>query len=298
MNSREHLRACLESLKAACDGLSWDAVVVDNCSTDGTDAMLREQFPSVQVISNREPRGFGANHNQVLRRLQPPGSASVEYALILNDDTVLDPGSVQALTSCAGREDSPGAVTPRVTGSDGVRQATAFLSTPQRVALPAVLLGRSVGQEDTEQADWLNGCCLLIPAEVLREVGIFDERFFMYAEDVDLTMRVRASGRRLWECKDSHIVHHGGATTGQDAHLAAMQLQGARSHYQLLEKHRGPRLAGFAALVVRVTHLLRGSAAVMAGAALRDPERRTAGRARLRVALYDPSRPAFPDQER
>ena len=296
MNSRDHLRACLGSLPAACDGLRWSAVVVDNCSKDGTERMVKTEFPSVAVVRNERPAGFGANHNRVLTEALATYDDDV-YALILNDDTVLPPGSVRALAECLSREPCAGAVTPEVVGIDGARQPTAFRSLSQRASIAGAFLGRVRRPEDRLNADWLNGCCVLVPLGVLRRVGLFDERFFMYSEDVDLTLRIRAAGLRLWECSESRIVHHGGVTTGQLAEARAMQLQAARSYYLLLRKYRGPKVAVAATAAIRVAHLLRGTAQLVRGLVTHDDRRRRSSRVRLRLARYDPRRPVFPDRE-
>jgi GT2 family glycosyltransferase len=297
MNSRDRLRECLASLPAACQGLHWHAVVVDNCSRDGTAAMIRDEFPSVEVLRNDESRGFGANHNQVLRMALAAHGDDV-YALILNDDTVLSPGSIRTLVECLKREPSPGAVTPEVVGSDGVRQPVAFRSLSQRATIAAAFSGAAGTPENQEHADWLNGCCILIPLGVLREVGLFDERFFMYAEDVDLTLRIKARGFRLWQCGESRILHYGGGTTGQPSHSTAMQLQAARSYYLLLRKHRGIGVAAGATTAIRAAHLLRGAVQLSVAVLTGDDRRRQASRLRLRLARYNPWQPVFPDREK
>jgi GT2 family glycosyltransferase len=296
MNSRDRLRECLESLPAACEGLRWRAVVVDNCSHDGTAAMIAGEFPSIEVRHNETPLGFGANHNQVLRAALDvcPDEAC---ALVLNDDTVLSPGSVRKLAECLQRDRAPGAVTPEVIGIDGVRQPTAFRSLPQRKSIASVFLGGVSTPEEREDADWLNGCCVLIPMGVLRRVGLFDERFFMYSEDVDLTLRIKAHGFRLWQCDESQIVHYGGATTSQPSQSAAMQLQAARSYYLLLHKHRGIAVALLSTTAIRVAHLFRGAGQLGIGLVTADDRRRRSSRVRLRLAHYNPRRAVFPDRE-
>ena len=296
MNSRDRLRECLASMPDACRGLQWHAVVVDNCSDDGTETVLRQEFPSVEIIRNDEPRGFGANHNQVL------SSALARFdddssALILNDDTVLAPGSVRALVASMEREPHAGAVTPRLVGADGERQPAAFRSLALRATVAVAFTGKTATSEDGRDADWLNGCCMLIPLKVLRKVGLFDERFFMYSEDVDLTLRIKAHGLRLWQCTESTVVHHGAGTTSQPGHSAPMRLQAARSYYQLLRKHRGQTVAVAVTTAIRAAHLLRGTAQLVAALVTGDERRRDASNVRLQLARYNPRRAVFPDRE-
>jgi GT2 family glycosyltransferase len=259
--------------------------------------MLRNEFTGVEVIRNDEPRGFGANHNRVLARaLEDPADFSA--ALVLNDDTVLPPGSIRALIECMEREENPGAVTPELVGPDGQRQPAAFRSRSQRAAVAREFVRSRETLEDPHHPDWLNGCCLLIPFSVLGDIGLFDERFFMYAEDVDLTMRIRARGLRLWQCPESSIVHYGAGTTGRPELTGPMQLQAARSHYLLIEKHQGTRVAFFTTTAFRLAHLLRGCAQLVVGRVTGDDTRRQAGRGRLRYARYNPRHAVFPEQER
>lgn len=297
MGSRELLSACLSTLPAACAGIEWTAVVVDNRSRDGTADLVRGRFPGVQLVENVEERGFGANHNQVLRGVVEDADPD-HLALILNDDTELQPGSITALAAALRDEPRAGAVTPSVRGPDGRRQPVAWGHTSQRSALARAVLGRSIGREAPEDAEWLSGCCLLVPSCVLRDVGLFDERFHMYAEDVDLCLRIRARGLRLWECGDASILHHGAVTTGRPSHAGPLRLQAERSHHLLLRKHRGPAVAAGVSGLHRGIHALRGGAQYGLGAALRDERRRRSGAARLAIARYDPRQPVFPEQER
>ncbi|MDO9356559.1 MAG: glycosyltransferase, partial [Solirubrobacteraceae bacterium] len=149
MNSREQLEACLRTLPEACTGIDWSATVIDNCSDDGTAEMVREYFPSVRLVRNAEPQGFGANHNQVLR-LVAADAESLHFALVLNDDTSLAPGSVAALAAALAHEADAGAVVPTVFDAHGAESPVAWLDVPLRRVIAAAFVGRGVQHEDRD----------------------------------------------------------------------------------------------------------------------------------------------------
>jgi len=191
--NRDLVRACLLSLPAACEGLDWRVTVVDNVSGDGSLEMLAAEFPEVSVIANRTRKGFGANHNQVLLPLlADPGP--VEAFLILNDDTTLRPGAVATLLGRLDRDPRLAAVVPTIVDTAGRAGAN-------RIAYPTA---RSAWRNDwtdrTEPPDpdggFLQGCCLLVRVAALAQVGGFDERFFLFYEDTDLSRRLADAGWR------------------------------------------------------------------------------------------------------
>jgi len=126
---------------------------------------------------------------------------------------------------------------------------------------------------------------------------VFDERFYMFSEDVDLTIRVRRAGYSLAVCKSSHIRHYGHGTVNRGFLANRMQMQMARSYYLYLEKHRGRAAAEVVSRLLRLAHAARGAAALAEGHLRRDRARRASGRARLSLAAYSPSQPVFADRE-
>src|SRR5512133_3020544 len=123
-NNRDLLRACLASLPEAAGALAWHATVVDNASDDGSPEVVRLEFPWARLIENTQRVGFSANHNQVIDEVVSHDSA--RYVLVLNEDTELEPGSLEELVSFADREDRVGAAGPRLVESDGKQQTSLF----------------------------------------------------------------------------------------------------------------------------------------------------------------------------
>lgn len=295
MNSRDHLDRCLVSLSGACRSSDFHVVVVDNCSTDGTAEMVRRAHPTVELIVNTSPHGFGANHNIVLRRAR--AADAPEFVLVLNDDTILEPGSVDVLVAAARSDPTTGAVVPRVLGSDGAEQLVALRSTGFLAVLAAHTISRPGPRVAPERADWLNGCCLLLPCAAVREVGMFDERFFMYSEDVDLSLRLRRRGYRLWQARDATIVHLGQATTSRPELSLPMTRQALRSQHLLRVKYDGEGAARAAAAALRTAIALR--AAVDLALSLVPSQRWRRSQAGRRWATARPSWgvPVFPQHE-
>ena len=291
------LRECLRSIPDAADGTPVTIVVVDNVSTDGTQALLAAEFPDIELIRNTTQAGFGANHNQALQRAFERDD--VEYVLVLNDDTVLHARAIANLVGAAKSDPRTGAIVPVVLTPSGLEQPVAFGRSPGIVgAFLATLLSWPRPRLARDDAYWLNGCCLLIPTAVLRTVGGFDERFFMYSEDVDLSLRMRDAGYRLWQTRAAVITHFGQATTGRVEFATGMSRQVARSAYQLALKHRGVLAAELDSGVVRAALALRGCSDLVRARLTRTADRRALGRRRIEMAAYAPRQPVYPERER
>ncbi len=215
-NTRDLLGRCLDSLGPETDAGDVRVVVVDNASRDGSPSMVRERFPRVDLIESATNLGFAAANNLVLRALATP------YALLLNSDTEVTPGTVQALRDCMERRPSAGAVACRLIDQDGSLQRSCWrFPTPLRAWGEALgitqLIGRPSNYEEwgyaTERrVDFAVGACLLLRQEALDRVGLFDDRFFMYSEETDLCRRLALAGWDTWYTPRSSVRHHGGAS--------------------------------------------------------------------------------------
>jgi len=202
-NSRELLLACLESLH----GVEAEVVVLDNASVDGSAAAVRERFPAVRVIEQGCRAGFGANNNTVIR------ATSGRYVFLLNADTTSDNWGLDRMVAHLDANPGVAALGPRLVYPDGRRQASAWrFPTPGVAARGLVTLGRrgvvqSTGSV-TRDVAWATGAALLVRREALDEVGVFDERFFMYSEETDLCLRLRRGGWRIQYFPGVTVVHH------------------------------------------------------------------------------------------
>jgi N-acetylglucosaminyl-diphospho-decaprenol L-rhamnosyltransferase len=241
------LRRCLASVPASagCD-VSYEVIVVDNASHDGSVAMVQAEFPAVRLLANSTNRGFAGGNNQGI------AASRGRALLLLNPDTTLAPGALAVLLATLDAQPQVGLVGPRLRNPDGTVQpsrrrfpslATALIeSTPLQPYIPALpLLQRyylADQPDDQEQeVDWLTGACLLVRRTVLQQVGGFDERYFMYSEELDLCRRVRAAGWRILYQPAAEVVHYEGQSSGQD--VAARQIRFNRSKVRYFLRWQG-----------------------------------------------------------
>ncbi len=202
-NTAGCLRGCLESLwrELCAANIHAQVLVVDNASEDGSQKMVREDFPEVELIANTSNLGFAKANNQALERSSSP------LVLLLNPDTVVLPGGIQSLAAYLDNHPQVGAVGPRVLNPDlSVQPSASPFPSLRREAWRLFHLDGLVAysqypqsyfeSQQPQPADVLLGACILVRRQVLEQVGFFDEQFFVYSEEVDLCKRMRAAG---WE---------------------------------------------------------------------------------------------------
>ncbi len=224
-NTRDLLRACLQSL-AGCT-LPLHIIVVDNASADGSADMVRIEFPNVCLLALPENVGFAAGTNVGLR------SVSQDYVLLLNPDTIVQSDAIEAMVKFLEAHPRVGLVGPRLLNPDGTPQPAAFrfptlgMTTLDLFPPGEVLPGRLYnswghGRYPQEGAsaepfpiDHPLGACMLVRREVIEQVGMLDEQFFMYAEEVDWCYRIRQAGWAIWQVPAARVTHVGGAATRQ-----------------------------------------------------------------------------------
>lgn len=237
------LEQCLTALYQAPPVCTFDAWVVDNASTDDSVAMVRRGFPQVQVLSNTANLGFASANNQVLRR------AGARYALLLNSDAILPPAGLDRLVAVLDARPHAAAVGPLYCNADGSFQAS-FADFPrlgnellQLVGLARRLYGRyypSHGPEASRlerQADWVPGACLLIRMAAVSAVGLLDEDFYFYSEEVDWCFRLRQRGWEVWYCPSVEVKHYLGQSARRSSEIALWNLY--RGKLRFFAKHYG-----------------------------------------------------------
>jgi GT2 family glycosyltransferase len=289
--NRDLVAHCLRSLPAACEGITWQATVIDNVSNDGSLEMLAAEFPAVTVIANTRRLGFGANHNQVLRaRIEDRGS---RYTLILNDDTVLRPEAVTRMVRTLDRQPSVGAVVPKIVDPEGREPASRLGYPSAQRALISDWRDQYEFAEDDPDAGYLQGCCLLLRMAAIEAVGGFDERFFLFYEDSDLSRRLTDAGWGLAVCADATVLHVGHASVFKPALLEFTYLQGRRSRYLYLAKHEGRLRAEVVTAAGRTVLVARGAKAWLGWKSRggSDEARRTRARRLLGLARFNPHHP-------
>lgn len=240
-NTRDGLLACLESIAAHPPSCSYRVVVVDNASADGSADAVRARHPQVTVIALERNVGFAAANNAGIR------TGTAPLVLLLNSDTLVTAGALDALIE---RLEATGAAAagPRLVNADG-RPEVSFgpmLSPPaelgqrlrQRAAASSHPLARRyvayrLSRERT--VDWVSGACLLVRRDAAERAGLFDERYFLYEEDVDFCAALRRRGGRVLFTPAAEIVHLRGRS--RRAAGARTDADYDRSHLAFYEKH-------------------------------------------------------------
>jgi N-acetylglucosaminyl-diphospho-decaprenol L-rhamnosyltransferase len=246
-NVREDLENCLRSLAAAPPRIPHEVVVVDNASRDDSVAAVQARFPDVRLLVQRRNLGFSAANNAGIR------ATSGELILLLNNDTVVPAGALDVLVDRLVAHEEAAVAGPRlVDGSGAVELSFGPMITPLAEARQKLLRSlyerrfgpaRSWVERATARerfVDWVSGACLLVRRADAEAVGLLDERYFLYTEDVDFCAAIRASGRRVLFTPRAQVVHLRGRSraTVADSMNAAYR----RSQIAFYEKHH-PRWA-------------------------------------------------------
>ena len=261
-NTRAHLRRCLRALPAGASGVQWEAIVVDNASSDGSPVVVAREFPDTTLIVNSDNVGFARACNRGAR------AARGESILFLNSDAEARPASLAALVGCLREQRRAGAVGPQLRHPDGGRPRSCFrFPSLTRPHLNFGFLRRLVGErfsltypvDDPRlgqggPVDWLSGACLLVRRDALDAVGPFDERYFMYFEDTDLCRRLWKAGWEVVFWPGVEVVHVGGVSARGHGPRLSVELQRSRliyfaTHHPGLVSGLVRVLAGLAALV-------------------------------------------------
>lgn len=262
-NTAGLLRKCLASLRAQVNPANTRVVVIDNASKDGTPDMVRREFPEVQLIESGGNLGFGRAHNLIARATTEP------FVLFLNPDTEFVEPAHERMLELMQKQPELGLVGCRMENLDGSVQPLGFQwhNTPGRelltnvlgALLPAAVLARMFPSHDPlrdGRVRKLYGGALLARRTVLDRVGWFDERFFMYAEDGDLSRRVDCGGHWLYYLASSRIIHLCGGASAQAPGRFSTLMQ-CESIAKLMEKYHGRIGRGIYVVAIFLRALLR-----------------------------------------
>lgn len=278
-NTRELLRRCLLAVRRARATADAQVIVVDNASSDLSAAMVRAEFPTVELIANDRNVGFGVANNLALR------TARGRDVLLLNPDTELRDGAVEAATQYLAEHPNAGVVGTTLLHADGSpqlycsRYPSAWHSLRHNPYVARLLDERAmdctVKPGQVRRADWLLGACLLIRKQILDEIGAFDPRFFVYGEEIDLQYRIRQAGWDIVYVPSPGVIHHSGQSTRQIG--AAASLHECRGRLLFAQKHYS-RLTSD-------THVAKAVAGVLVGLAYWGALSLTPARARAAQQL-------------
>ncbi len=236
-NTKDLLKDCLGSIYKTAGALTFEVIVVDNASSDGSAAMLAAEYPQVHVVANTQNRGFGAANNQGFCVMKG------KYALLVNTDAVLTEGSVQKLWAFAEANPRTAIVCGQLLNADGSRQnSVASFPTLLTLAVNVSLLeylfpkkypSKRYRHEKPLEVDSAVGACMLIRKQALEEVSFFDERYFFFYEETDMAFAMKRAGWLIYQVPDAFIYHLQGQSIGNNARS---RIEFYRSRYQFLRK--------------------------------------------------------------
>ena len=290
-NARDRLAECLASIEQQAGGLSPETWVVDNGSTDGSAELVERRFPCVKLLVNQENLGYARANNQALRRAQG------RYLLLLNPDTVILDDALTAMIDFLEVHSDVGAVGCRLVNPDGSLQTSSY-SFPTlftilvsayglkrvlplkllRRTFPGQALGGHFGQlsrhDQVRSVDFVTGACMMVRREAMEHVGLLDENFFLYAEEIDWCRRIKGAGWGVYFTPQGQVIHHIGQSSRQSGEALAL-LYRSRCYY--FRKHHG-QLGLFLLRLIVLPALLMQAAWNGFGAALHVMEGPREGR--------------------
>lgn len=215
-NSINTTRKALDCLYSSSQYPDMKVVMVDNASTDQSADIIRREYPAIHLVENRENVGFGRANNQALAHIDS------KYVLLLNTDAFVEPDSIEKTLKFMDENPGCGILGVRLVGRDGTLQPSCrYFPTPWKIFLERSGLKRffrrsqlvddlSWDHTTVRDCDWVPGCYLLIRKEVIDQVGLFDPRYFLYYEEVDLCFAAKKAGWAVTFFPHTAVVHLGG----------------------------------------------------------------------------------------
>ena len=243
-NTRDLLRECLLTLQREAGNVSYETIVVDNASRDGSADMVAAEFPDIHLIRSKINLGFAAGNNRAFE------IARGRYIALLNSDAFLRKGALPLSIEHMDANPQVGLAGGRLVGRDGSWQPSArmFPSPLNNLLMMSGLAAkfpksRLLGRMDRSwadplepaQVDWVPGAYCIVRRSVVDKIGFFDERFFLYYEEVDLCRRVKAAGSEVWYWPDIVVEHLG----GESAKTKNLRFQSSGSQIELWRMRAG-----------------------------------------------------------
>jgi len=255
-NCKSYLKSCLDSIISYKPGtVSFEIIIVDNNSTDGSARMIEEEFlkyPFLKLIKNKENKGFSYANNIAIK------NSYSDYLLLLNSDTQVSEGSIEKLLKFFDdrKKDGElvGAAGPKIINSDGSIQLScrrfpslfsAGIYTILSKIKPDNRFSKNYKLENSDRSrpftvDWVSGSAVMISRDAINHCGYFDERFFMYVEDVDLCYRFWQKGFKVYYCPYSEVLHHIGKSIQDKPLRSQIMMQKSALIFFIKRYRKGP----------------------------------------------------------
>ena len=246
-NTKKLLEDCLKSIFKFTENVTFEVIVVDNGSKDGSQAVVKKKFPQVKLIPNSNNLGFAKANNQGIK------IAKGEYVLLLNSDTYLIENSFKKLVEKTNEFDELGALGPLLLNEDrSIQQSVGFFphlpqvfwwmtfidDLPGGTALKPYHVDHDSFYKSKHEVDWVTGAAFLIPKKVIVTVGMLDEKIFMYGEDFEWCFRIKKAGFKVYFSPIAKIVHIGGGSVSKIRTIAFVgEFRGLMYFYKKYKSH-------------------------------------------------------------
>jgi GT2 family glycosyltransferase len=249
-NDRDYLRRCLRSILEHTQGIEYEVIVVDNASGDGSPEMVAAEFPQVTLLRRADNAGFAVAVNQGIR------AARGDLLLLLNSDAMFTSNALPPMHHYLQAHPEVGVLGPKLLDDDGSLQlscrrfpgfATAFFN---RYSLATRLFPKNpistrylmtnFDHNSIAEVDWVSGACMMLPRQALDRIGLLDERYFIYIEDVDLCQRAHRAGYEVVYFPEVAVLHHIGYSTSSLPSRSIIERHRSMWHYY--KKYRGGNL--------------------------------------------------------
>lgn len=242
-NTRALLRQCLLSIYNSAHGMDFEVLVVDNASSDGSADMVRREFPAVRLFENEVNQGFAGGSNLAIK------NSTGHCILLLNSDTIVMPGTLQTMTEFLKGSAETGVIGCKLLNPDGTAQLSyRKFPTLQWGYIRTVLISKVYhhikplrgilephvhggGPNNRRSVDWVSGACLMTRRDVFDAIGLLDERFFMFCEEIDWCYRARRAGWDIRYLPDICVIHYGGESSKQHRLRTYWALVKSTYHY-------------------------------------------------------------------
>lgn len=223
-NTVDELSSCIASLARGASSITLEVIVVDNASTDGSAQMVRTKYPWVKLIANERNVGFAAGCNQAMRHSRG------RYIMLLNPDTIVHDGAIEELVKFMDEHPDVAIAGPKLLNTNGTLQYSCrafptlltglFRNTPLERLFPSIKPVRQYllmdhSHNEPMEVDWVSGAAMLVRRRAIEMVGMLDEGYFMYCEDVDWCWRMRKAGFKVFYVPSAVITHAVGRSSDQ-----------------------------------------------------------------------------------
>ena len=275
-NTKELLADCLASIARQGNDLLAKTVVIDNASTDGSSGLVEEKYPQVELISNNDNLGYAKAANQVLK------NSKSQFVLLLNSDTILHDKSIESILDFMQGCPQAGAVGPLLLNPDGSNQASgrrfpSFLDASMHAFLGVIAPDNRFSRryklmdwdrKHKKEIDWISGAAIVLRRQAVKEIGLFDERFFMYVEDMDLCYRLWENGWKIFLLPEAKVTHYIGESSKQLNVQMIREFQKSIYRFYLKQNAHSPKR--FLAPLVKLGLFLRANF-LMAASKIKNP---------------------------